>query len=395
LVDIAPFRGVRYDEAVAGPPLATSAPAYEDVDPVDYAAHRTANPYTVLELIAPSEGGYTAAGHTLTRWLRTGVLRREPAPSLYRYEQHELRAGVPAVQRGVLAALRLEPLGDGVLPHEQVDATRLEARRRRLSAVPIDLSPVFTLTTDAVPALHAVLGQPPQSAPIIGFTDEQSVDHRIWAIDDAAALRTLVEALASVRLMIADGHHRYAAALAAGATHTLAFIVDPHRHGPRVRPIHRLVEGVPDDLPARLEADVLVEPSAAPPAVLARSLVASDRLAYGLVLPGGRTFTLIPRDLGALERRLPAGPSAPWRRLDAALLEHALLPSLGDALEMRYRTDPGAGVPAGAALFLLRPPGLRTVISMAAAGEMLPAKTTSFVPKPRTGLVLRLLDEGT
>jgi uncharacterized protein (DUF1015 family) len=42
-----------------------------------------------------------------------------------------------------------------------------------------------------------------------------------------------------------------------------------------------------------------------------------------------------------------------------------------------------------AALFLLRPVDVDTVFELAAAGEPLPAKSTSFRPKPRTGLIMR------
>lgn len=42
---------------------------------------------------------------------------------------------------------------------------------------------------------------------------------------------------------------------------------------------------------------------------------------------------------------------------------------------------------------LLRPVAEATVHELAAAGVMLPRKSTSFSPKPATGLVLRLLDE--
>jgi len=40
-------------------------------------------------------------------------------------------------------------------------------------------------------------------------------------------------------------------------------------------------------------------------------------------------------------------------------------------------------------LLLVRPVGLRTVVTLAEAGDRMPAKSTSFRPKPRTGLVMR------
>ena len=44
---------------------------------------------------------------------------------------------------------------------------------------------------------------------------------------------------------------------------------------------------------------------------------------------------------------------------------------------------------------LLKPVELGDVLAVAASGERMPRKSTSFGPKPRTGLVLRLLDGDT
>jgi uncharacterized protein (DUF1015 family) len=41
---------------------------------------------------------------------------------------------------------------------------------------------------------------------------------------------------------------------------------------------------------------------------------------------------------------------------------------------------------------LLKPVHVADVLAVAARGERMPRKSTSFGPKPRTGLVLRLLD---
>ena len=46
---------------------------------------------------------------------------------------------------------------------------------------------------------------------------------------------------------------------------------------------------------------------------------------------------------------------------------------------------------AGVAV-LMRPVDVADVLALAADGERMPRKSTSFGPKPRTGLVLRLLD---
>lgn len=410
MVDAAPFRGLRYDPVVAGDPATTSAPAYDDLDGYTYAAHRASSPYTVLELLSPPDasGSHRSAGQALRRWRRTGVLVSEAAPAFYRYEEHELRHGVPSVQRGVLAAVRLERPGptSAILTHEEVDPGRVADRRARLEALGADLSPVFALAIDGALLLRTQLAQPPRCPPVVALSDEAGVDHRVWAVTGGAEVAALRRALRPVRVLVADGHHRYAAALAAQAHHpgtgwqrTLMDVVDAAVDGPELLGVHRLVRGVGADAVDRLRTHFSFEPAPADPQALQAQLEAVEGSAFGLLLRHESATTaalLRPRDHAALLARLP-DRSPTWRGLDSALLDHAVLPALGHH-SVEHRPDllaAAADVRAtdGSALFILRPVDVRTAEALAVRGEHLPPKSTYFRPKPRAGLVLRLLDE--
>ena len=81
---------------------------------------------------------------------------------------------------------------------------------------------------------------------------------------------------------------------------------------------------------------------------------------------------------------------AAWRGLDVALVDVLLVAeqatvvlrhSVAAAVDEARRTR-------GVAL-LVRPTATATVLELAALGVLMPRKSTFFVPKPRTGLVLR------
>lgn len=413
MVDAAPFRALRYDPSAAGDPASTSAPAYDDLEPTAYAHHRTASPYTVLELLTPSgtRGSHETAGAALRRWRRTGVLRRDATPAFYRYEEHELRHGLPAVQRGVLAAVALPQPGrpSPIDTHEAVDPARVADRLARLEALRVDVSPIVALVTDPAVELRKHLEQPPRSAPVAALTDEAGVDHRVWAVTDTDEIARLAAALRTARVLVADGHHRYAAALAArrrmpgeGWGRTLMYLVDAGETGPQVLGVHRLVRGVDERLAARLAVDF--ELRAADPETLRVAVEAAPRGVVGvLVAPplagklGATAALLHPRDARALAARLPGDRPQLWRELDTAVLDHAVLPGVG-AATVEYRADLADAArevasSVDSALFVLRPVELATVAALAAAGERMPPKSTYFRPKPRAGLVLRPLDE--
>lgn len=419
MVDAAPFRGLRYAPEVAGDPASTSAPAYDALEPFTYTHHRTASPYTVLELLTAARGGpassaYAAAGATYRRWRRTGVLRADPTPAFYRYEQHELRAGVPVVQRGVLAAVSVDPSGETVLAHEGVEPARVADRCARLDAVPVDLAPVFSLAFELPVEVTDLLTSQPPSPPVVALTDEAGVDHRVWALREPGSVEAIRKGLTGVRVVIADGHHRYAAALRGREQHngeawqrTLMHVVDAVGSAPQVLAVHRLVSGLPREAGRRLTTEFDVEPVPDEPEELARRLAEAPGRAFGLVLGAEaapeiepRWMLLHARDDAALSARLPADRSPRWRGLDAAVLDYAVLSGLGvtepGAVDHRADLSPACVEAAGsrhAALFVLRPVEAAAIHALAADGEPMPPRTTHVRPKPRAGLLMRALED--
>ena len=394
MVDAAPFRALCYDPDVAGDPLSTSAPAYDELEALTYARHRTASPYTVLELLAPSRaaGDYAWSSEVLRRWLRTGVLREDAEPSYYLYEEHELRAGVPTVQRGILAAVAVAD--PAVLTHEEVEPARVADRAARLSAVPVDLAPVFGVYPRGPAALQELLRRRPRTPPVLRLTDESGIDHRIWRLDEPADVAAIRTGLEQTDVVIADGHHRFAAAQSVGQDRTLMYLVDGHEHGPQILPVHRVVRSGAAALLSLQMPGVRLVPGADDIDSLVAQLHATPSRAWG-VRAAGRSGVLEVTDEAALQAALPRGRSLAWRTLDTAVFEQAVLPRLG-GVDLTYRTDLAAAVAeadasAGDAVVVFRPVDIDAVYACAVAREPMPAKTTWFRPKPRAGLVMRSL----
>ncbi|MCW2547404.1 MAG: hypothetical protein JWN96_1864, partial [Mycobacterium sp.] len=98
-------------------------------------------------------------------------------------------------------------------------------------------------------------------------------------------------------------------------------------------------------------------------------------------------------------RALPDDRSPAWRALDVSLAHYLLVRQawgLNDTVEVvGFRHDLGSAIEAagtsGTAL-LLNPTPVDGVAAVAAAGDRMPRKSTLFTPKPRTGLLIRLLD---
>ena len=423
---LAPFRGIRYArDRVSGIANVTSPP-YDVINGGILDHLRAADPHNVVRLILPGEDADAskAAASLLREWLSAGVLIRDRMASLYIYEQSGLDGASPWLQRGIIGLVRLgSPESAGILPHEGVMPGLVAGRRELMAATQANLEPIFLIYDGEQPGTAAdsateegataivdrVTGE---RAPLVSITTEDGVTHRLWRIGDSAEQPAISADLAGRRALIADGHHRYAAYLdlqaemhAAGLgagpwDYGLAFLVDSAAYPPRLGAIHRVLPGLaPDraaelakaaftvqDLPAGLSLDDALQ-----------RLAAAGPEGPAFLLAGGPVFHLLTHpDPVQLAASMPTGASAPWQTLDASVMQQLLLGRLWgvadserDVLIDHDAADAVRAVFAGGTAVISNPASFEAVVRIAAHGERVPRKSTSFGPKPRTGLVLR------
>jgi len=174
--------------------------------------------------------------------------------------------------------------------------------------------------------------------------------------------------------------------------------------GLRVDAIHRIVPDLQLDVAVAQAAAEFV-PTEVPVgesdlrAAIRKWLAGTDRGEF--LLTDGRRLVRLSAPTTRLLDSVPAEAPPAWRRLDVVLVHHGLLTGL-----WHRRDDPdsvviahnvvealrGAQERAGVAV-LLRAPSPADVAAVARAGARMPRKSTLFVPKPRTGLVLRPLSD--
>jgi uncharacterized protein (DUF1015 family) len=254
----------------------------------------------------------------------------------------------------------------------------------------------------------------PEGTPVVETTTDDGATHRLLAVTDPAVLAEFTADLGRRTAMIADGHHRFAAycqlrdaAHAAGHgggpwDYGLAYCVDADAYPLQLGAIHRVIPSLPPAEAARraaagftvrqLPGDGDGDLNAALAALESAGRAPSDT---AFVLDGQGRYWLLTR---------PAD-----RRLDAEVMRDLLLAELwgipdseqdvlishdaADAVRLADSAgSAGSGSAPGTAV-LCNPVPFDAVRDIAAAGEIVPRKSTSFGPKPRTGLVFRTFDE--
>lgn len=419
---VRPFRALTYRRKDPDQLARVSSPAYDLVTPAGRDHLADADPHNIVRLILPhvepgpdgsrsAMGSAEQAAETLGQWVAEAVLVRDDVPALWLYEMRP-PDGQPETA-GWLGAVALPPPGSGaVLPHEDTYAPAVEGRRALLAATATDLEPIV-LAHDPESEVVDLTGRARATTPTLEVVDTDGVLHRLWRVTDPRLLDRLTAALHRTEAVIADGHHRFAAARAnaraepgtSGSDAVLALVTPMGPGGLRVAAIHRVLPNLGLDAAVGLaEAGFRLQrlPGEGP-AALAESIHGwiTGEGETGFLLSDGQRLVQLTRPSEAVLAAIPAEAPAAWRDLDVVLAHHGLLAHLlhrdddpasvlvAHSVEEAVRT---AAERSGVAL-LLRAPSPAAVAAVARAGARMPRKSTLFVPKPRTGLVLRPLTD--
>jgi Protein of unknown function (DUF1015) len=363
---VKPFRALRYAPGVAGPLDDLVSPPYDVISPELHERLLAASPYNAVRLVRPDDPG--EAARVLAEWRRDGVLVREEDAAVWLLEEEFVGPdGVARIRRSLVARTALEPYDRGVvLPHERSFPKPRRGRLRLLEATRTKLSPILQLHDGAGPP------GPPSRPPDLEATLD-GVTSRLWRLPPEAADGI------QPPLVIADGHHRYEAALRFHEEdgddetgHVLAALVSATDPGLTIFPTHRVSAAPAPDLDGSFD---LIPVAGAADALDTLEGLPRDRAAFALLGPAGAVVA--QAETGGLDTAV----------VDRFPLERVrYTPSADEAARAVESGDAGAA-------FLVRAPTVEEVEALARRGERMPEKSTYFYPKLVGGLLFSPFDE--
>jgi uncharacterized protein (DUF1015 family) len=326
----------------------------------------------------------------LKKLMDRGALIPDAEPCFYVYEQKWKDAqGASGDRLGFFAAVAVSAYAEGnIVRHEKTFDEKVKGRLKVTNETGYTLEPIFLLTKSPIqPILEKVRAeQPPEyvlQSDFGGYNDLHGLASRLWRVPEASpAGQALRRAVAENPLYIADGHHRYHAALLNGQTHAMAYIVEKAR----ILAYNRVINGNVKIKDAKAKLDL----------VPAKAFDTPEKHAFRLYTKEG-AFTLKAKNV----------PQDVVGRLDCSILEKELYPALGvdhsmilqkkhfdyypesDLATMKALVDKGEYDLAVA----LCPVSIDELMAVANAGLkdsniVMPEKSTFFAPKILSGLVL-------
>lgn len=433
MTQIAPFRGILYNPNKVRELSKVIAPPYDVITPEELAKLQRRSPYNIVHLDLNHEADpYQAVTRLFEEWQAEKILVRDETPGIY-FISHRFRTdGEEEKERlGFIALTRLEDFSTGnIRPHERTLEGPKEDRFQLMLACQANLSPILALYSQPKRIINRMLSERAQGTdPLREVRDDRGGSCLLWRVTDPELIRLVRREMEGQPLLIADGHHRYEAALryrdhlraerkswsgGESFNYVMAYFANMKDAGLLILPTHRLVRAFEPIPFQKLEEDLqryfYLEPYPKTPEGrrwFLRALKSGGKR-HRLI---GASFKRDPRYLilrlknKRIMQRLAKELSAPLRELDVTILhlllmEHILGLSAEDQVKervMSYTQDEDKVLQAVEkegymAAFILNPPDPETVLTIALGGERLPQKSTYFYPKLITGLVINKID---
>jgi len=440
MAEIAPFRGLRYNQKKVADLAQVVIPPYDVISPEEQKLFYEKSPYNFirLELGLPSpqdsaqDNSHTRAAAFFSRWVEQGIFVRNSDPAVYYCElDFKDNAGTARTRRGFICALRLEDFSSGrVLPHERTFQAVKDERLGLMLACNANLSPIFALYPDSNERVLRALASGRRKKPSIRFTDFAGMTHRVWPVTDRTVLERMRSLLLDKPIFIADGHHRYETALnyrdllrerhGTGNPHApyeyvMVYLADMDEPGLTILPTHRLLRNLgawhPEEFVEtakvcfdvqRLEAedaDVLRWKEA----IIAGGLRKDTTI--GFYSKGAECFYVLTAKRGSVSSFLTGkGTPGPLQNLDVVVLDQVLLKEilgvsdqfLASERNISFKHDFAealAEIKSGKydAGFFINNTRIEQVREIAGAGLIMPHKSTYFYPKVISGVVINPL----
>lgn len=302
MAEISPFRAWRYSRELEKNIGELTSPLF-DVATEKQKSMLYENPFNSIHLSIPSgERPAESASRFLRQWKECGCIQRDTEPGIYVYYQYFRMAGDPTqyCRKGFICKIRIYDWSQKViLRHENTLPRSVDEQIELLAAIRLNVSPTHGLYTDETFELENYMDESMQW-PICETEDYQGIRDVLSVIRDGRIIDRFVALMGDKKVILADGHHRYAGSLAymqqqraANDAHTgkepynfhLMWLTNTESRDLKILPTHRLIKGLADydenAILKKLDEHFIIKPVSNPDNM--NEIIAGKKWTFGLI----------------------------------------------------------------------------------------------------------------
>ena len=431
MVEISPFKGITYNKDKISKLDDVMSPPYDIISSEMQDELYKKNPYNFVRLIlgkqnpddTDTNNRYTRAKELYDKWINETILVGSDKPAIFPYKISYKANNQLKTMNGFFVLLKLDPEYKMVKAHERTLSKPKADRLNLMRAINGNLEPIQLLYIDEKDNIRKKIDET-ISEPIFDVEGYDGFSHKLWRLEDENVISMIKDSLRDKILFIADGHHRYQTAVnyanemknktgdkdeKASFNYRMVILANMFDEGLSILPTHRLIKKSDvdvEDLIIKLKeyftvGEKLVKSSKDNYSAISKKIrddiKTDDEHKFGMYLKNGY-YVLTLKDADVMDS-FAGDRSKTWRNLDVSILHKIILEGLmgiGDKnLEdhVRYtRVDEEAVKFVDESgfdfSFLMNATRIGELKAIADAGEHMPQKSTYFLPKMLSGLVM-------
>ena len=401
MVEINSFRGYIYNLNKVGDINKVIAPPWDVINGEYERSLFQSSPYNAIRLISQN-GNPDEVKRIFGKWVTERILVKSERESFYflkhgfKYQNKELE------RKGFFALLKLQDFSSGnVIPHEVIFEKHKNNRYRLVEKCRANFSPVFMLYNDEENNIEEILNAGTEIITNGELNEEKFIFGIVNEEDKISAIKKFIK---SQKLLIADGHHRYQAALSyfknnpsVENSYILVYLVNLESPELIINPTHRYI---PVDI---LFEEKMVEirnffeiTKVSGSKEMFNKMEKTEICQHKFGVWDNKNFYVLNlKDKKYPLKYLPPGKSENWGLLDVVVLHHFILKEILGIGDKEFMYDSlaeklikkckefGKGI-----VFFLNPVTKEQFKKVVGNKEIMPPKSTYFYPKVPSGLVI-------
>lgn len=427
MVEIIPFNGYVYNKEKINDINSVMSPPYDIISEDMQDDLYNKSPYNFVRLILgkqskkdnEKDNRYTRAKDLFEKWINESIIIKHEKPAIYGYKIKCKIKGQIKTMSGFFTLLKLDPEYKTVKAHERTLSKPKADRLNLMRACNANLEPIYLLYIDKEDKIRKKIDQS-NAKPIFDIRGYDTFNHKLWKIEDKNIISFVQDQLEYKDLFIADGHHRYQTAVNyanemrektgnkqenAPFNYRMVILSNLFDEGLSIFPTHRLVKKSDINVEKTIEKlkelffikEKAIDNKKDITKKIKDDLETTNEHKFALYMKD-RYYILTLKDEKTMDK-FAKDKSKTWRTLDVSILHKIIFENyMGISQEnledhIKYtREDEGAieSVDKGKFdfSFLMNPTKIEELKSVAEAGEHMPQKSTYFLPKMLSGLVI-------